>query len=260
MSFPLVEKIIFLIGPGRRRVRILAALRQSCRAHPRRQTRSRFLASPARKTHLGFFLGSAVPGQSDPGAASAGPRPRLRLLGILRLRAGHPESFRHRPGIPDSSNNVFGDAYMKFAAAFGVVVADLHHRASSSAASSSARHGSASSRRIRRHRASDLPADGDLYCWSRFRPPNEKPLWWAHTLALLAFLPLIPHTKHLHLVLCPADYLSFARRLQPHPAARRRRGFRARHRQGHHPDRRAAGLFLRRMRPLHRALPGRQHR
>jgi heterodisulfide reductase subunit C len=28
-------------------------------------------------------------------------------------------------------------------------------------------------------------------------------LWWAHTLALLAFLPLIPHTKHLHLLLSP---------------------------------------------------------
>jgi Fe-S oxidoreductase len=28
-------------------------------------------------------------------------------------------------------------------------------------------------------------------------------LWWAHTLTLLAFLPLIPHTKHLHLVLSP---------------------------------------------------------
>jgi Fe-S oxidoreductase len=27
--------------------------------------------------------------------------------------------------------------------------------------------------------------------------------WWTHTLALLAFLPLIPHTKHLHLVLSP---------------------------------------------------------
>jgi Fe-S oxidoreductase len=32
----------------------------------------------------------------------------------------------------------------------------------------------------------------------------EKALWWAHTLALLAFMPLIPHTKHLHLVLSPA--------------------------------------------------------
>jgi Fe-S oxidoreductase len=30
-----------------------------------------------------------------------------------------------------------------------------------------------------------------------------RALWWAHTLTLLAFLPLIPHTKHLHLVLSP---------------------------------------------------------
>jgi Fe-S oxidoreductase len=30
-----------------------------------------------------------------------------------------------------------------------------------------------------------------------------KVLWWTHTLALLVFLPLIPHTKHLHLVLSP---------------------------------------------------------
>jgi Fe-S oxidoreductase len=30
-----------------------------------------------------------------------------------------------------------------------------------------------------------------------------KALWWSHTLALLVFLPLIPHTKHLHLVLSP---------------------------------------------------------
>jgi Fe-S oxidoreductase len=36
-----------------------------------------------------------------------------------------------------------------------------------------------------------------------FFPAGEKALWWAHTLTLLAFLPLIPHTKHLHLVLSP---------------------------------------------------------
>lgn len=30
-----------------------------------------------------------------------------------------------------------------------------------------------------------------------------RALWWAHTAALLIFLPLIPHTKHLHLVLSP---------------------------------------------------------
>jgi Fe-S oxidoreductase len=30
-----------------------------------------------------------------------------------------------------------------------------------------------------------------------------RAVWWSHTLALLIFLPLIPHTKHLHLVLSP---------------------------------------------------------
>jgi len=33
--------------------------------------------------------------------------------------------------------------------------------------------------------------------------PEAGILWWVHTLALLTFLPLIPHTKHLHLVLSP---------------------------------------------------------
>ena len=28
-------------------------------------------------------------------------------------------------------------------------------------------------------------------------------LWWWHTLAILVFMPLIPHTKHLHLILSP---------------------------------------------------------
>ena len=33
--------------------------------------------------------------------------------------------------------------------------------------------------------------------------PALRALWWSHTLALLVFLPLIPHTKHLHLLLSP---------------------------------------------------------
>jgi len=33
--------------------------------------------------------------------------------------------------------------------------------------------------------------------------PAGHAIWWSHTLALLIFLPLIPHTKHLHLVLSP---------------------------------------------------------
>ena len=31
-----------------------------------------------------------------------------------------------------------------------------------------------------------------------------RAVWWAHTLALLVFLPLIPRTKHMHLLLSPA--------------------------------------------------------
>jgi Fe-S oxidoreductase len=34
--------------------------------------------------------------------------------------------------------------------------------------------------------------------------PAARILWWVHTLAILIFLPLIPHTKHLHLFLSPA--------------------------------------------------------
>jgi Fe-S oxidoreductase len=32
---------------------------------------------------------------------------------------------------------------------------------------------------------------------------ESRIVWWTHTLAILSFLPLIPHTKHLHLVLSP---------------------------------------------------------
>ncbi len=39
---------------------------------------------------------------------------------------------------------------------------------------------------------------------------GERIDWWLHTLTLLGFLPIIPHTKHLHLVLSPATV--FARR------------------------------------------------
>ena len=38
---------------------------------------------------------------------------------------------------------------------------------------------------------------------------EAKAIWWAHTAALLIFLPLVPHTKHLHLLLSPfAIFLS----------------------------------------------------
>src|SRR4051812_43129677 len=40
--------------------------------------------------------------------------------------------------------------------------------------------------------------------WVDEESPMGQGVWWLHTLALLIFLPLIPHTKHLHLVLSPA--------------------------------------------------------
>jgi Fe-S oxidoreductase len=39
-----------------------------------------------------------------------------------------------------------------------------------------------------------------LAAWWR---PGDKVDWWAHALLILAFLPLIPHSKHLHLMLSP---------------------------------------------------------
>jgi Fe-S oxidoreductase len=35
--------------------------------------------------------------------------------------------------------------------------------------------------------------------------PEARALWWLHTLALLVFLPLVPRTKHLHLLLGPVS-------------------------------------------------------
>jgi Fe-S oxidoreductase len=34
---------------------------------------------------------------------------------------------------------------------------------------------------------------------------GARVLWWMHTITLLAFLPIIPHTKHLHLLLSPVS-------------------------------------------------------
>jgi Fe-S oxidoreductase len=39
--------------------------------------------------------------------------------------------------------------------------------------------------------------------WMPEDTAGGRAVWWAHALAILIFLPLIPHTKHLHLVLSP---------------------------------------------------------
>ena len=42
------------------------------------------------------------------------------------------------------------------------------------------------------------------YLYEYFIRDGSHLNWWLHTASLLTFLPLIPHTKHLHLVLSPA--------------------------------------------------------
>jgi Fe-S oxidoreductase len=99
-------------------------------------------------------------------------------------------------------DNVLGDAYKKFAAAFGVLVAisifGLFVRRFF----------------VRPQWLGEVSKESGVialliftlmvtFILVPFFPGAEKPLWWAHTLALLAFLPLIPHTKHLHLVISP---------------------------------------------------------
>ena len=49
-----------------------------------------------------------------------------------------------------------------------------------------------------------------------------KANWWIHTLSLLIFLPLIPHTKHLHLILSPAAIFRETPRFQPDSTLERR--------------------------------------
>ena len=100
-------------------------------------------------------------------------------------------------------DNMFGEAYKTFAAAFGVLVAisilGLFVRRFF----------------VRPQWLGELSKESGIiallifllmvtFILVPFFPQYEKPLWWAHTLTLLAFLPLIPHTKHLHLVLSPA--------------------------------------------------------
>src|SRR5579872_5859061 len=47
--------------------------------------------------------------------------------------------------------------------------------------------------------------------WAGEGTAAGRAFWWMHTLSLLAFLPLIPHTKHLHLALSPVTV--FLRRM-----------------------------------------------
>ncbi len=79
--------------------------------------------------------------------------------------------------------------------------------------------------------------------------------WWLHTLTLLLFLPLIPHTKHLHLVLSPVTI--FARRdgFSKIPPLADDEDFGLDTGKGCHQTHCAAGIHLRGVRALHGILP-----
>ncbi|MEJ7607973.1 MAG: hypothetical protein WKF37_17325 [Bryobacteraceae bacterium] len=83
---------------------------------------------------------------------------------------------------------------------------------------------------------------------------NEQVNWWLHTLALLVFLPLIPHTKHLHLLLSPITIFLGRGSFSRIPPLEGDEDFGIEIGKTSQPCR-ASGIFVCRMRPLHRALP-----
>ena len=143
----------------------------------------------------------------------ARPRPRLRLLGLLRLRPGHAQPLRRRPRPRLSSpDGVIGRFYFYFAAAFalacavgilGLFVRRFLVRPNWLGEKLSWESGFIALLiflLMATYLAAFFVADTS---------PTARVLWWAHTLTLLIFLPLIPHTKHLHLSSAPP--LSFSR-------------------------------------------------
>ena len=136
------------------------------------------------------------------------PLPGIRtcagVLGIYRVRADHAEPLcrRRAPGLSRSKRD-FGRFYFGFAAVFAIAVA--------------AGIAGLAFRRfvIRPKWLGPLSPESGVIALlifllmitylATFVPGWESSrwLWWAHTLTILAFLPLIPHTKHLHLALSP---------------------------------------------------------
>ena len=141
-------------------------------------------------------------------------RARFRVLGILHFRADHAESFRRRLRLPVFSTTCLAIRIYEFAALFRRRGRDFDLRLVRPAVFRAARVAGRVVEGIRHHRASDFRADGHLH-GGICSAIAKKPLWWAHTLALLAFMPLIPHTKHLHLVLSPVTIFLSRGELQP---------------------------------------------
>ncbi len=200
-------------------------------------------------------LGSDAAGQGDPPAPASGRRARLGFLGILRIRAGHSEPFRGRPRrrLPLARG---------LHSAGCISVLSPYSRSSSRYPSSVSRSGASCIRPAWLGKVS--PESGFIallifllmitYLAALFVPearPSSHALWWAHTLTLLRFLPLIPHTKHLHLVLSPVTVFLKRDRFSKIPPLVGDEDFGLDTGKDVTQLRRAAGLFVRRMRALH---------
>ena len=122
--FSLLEKLLFAAaGP---RLCLLASGVASASSSTRSSNRRRTRASPLphRQARLGLLLGGSLPGQGHPRAPAPRPGPRLRLLGLLRLRAGHAQPLRPAFGIGFlSPAGAIGRFYFYFAAVFALACA-----------------------------------------------------------------------------------------------------------------------------------------
>jgi len=201
MSFSWVERVIFLVAliaaAGGFWVRFERVLKRIRAAKPDPD----FSIHPIPKRAWDFFWevmcqAKVIRERPLPGLAHAFVFWGFCIFGLITLN-----HFAQALGFP-ILDNMFGDAYKTFARWFGVAVAisilGLFVRRFF----------------VRPKWLGELSKESGIIALLIFTlmvtfilvalyPQQEKALWWAHTAALLAFMPLIPHTKHLHLVLSP---------------------------------------------------------
>ncbi len=95
--------------------------------------------------------------------------------------------------------------------------------------------------------------------WLNEGTPGGRINWWLHTLTLLLFLPLMPHTKHLHLVLSPVTIFTRRDGFSKIPPLAGDEDFGLDAGKDVTKLIALAGLHLRRVRTLHGVLPGLQY-
>jgi len=166
-----------------------------------------FSSLPYRQARPRLRVGGGAPGQGHPPTARGRPGACIRLLGVLRIHARHVESLCERlwPGFL-SPSGVIGRFYFWITAVFaaacavgilGLFIRRFLIRPKWLGAKLSWESGFIALlifALMVTYLASFATADASL---------STRLLWWVHSLALFVFLPIIPHTKHLHLLLSP---------------------------------------------------------